>query len=410
MFPRQPQMTDAILGTSRPPTKAGLILGGLAGLHQKLQHGTLSDRLTALTQALAYPDSQELIQTALQATEPELVWAAYDLIQAQFTNRTMLQTDSPYIRFQTTLTLANDRRNKVETVAFSPNGQLAIAGTRRGLARIWDLQRSHPIHDIDLAHIHPLIHSNQHDGRQVRWVSFTPDSQTAIITSVYGTAVIWSLLLQDTVHVMQGYSPIASTLLDGQYLIAGATETDAGMRPYVRIGNVKTGRAVRTIGKTDLVNAIALCTRQNMLCTGHDKGDIKLWNWETGEFLTTYQHPCWVHAVLLHPTQPLLISAGGGFIRDYTIQLWDTRSGEVTGILAGHDGNINCMALSADGHVLVTGSKDCKVKVWDWRSQTELASLAGHWEQVTSVAISPDGRQIISGSYDGSVRIWSLPG
>jgi WD40 repeat protein len=409
MSQSQPQMTDAVLGTSSPPPTVGMVLGGLAGLRQKFQYGTLPDRLTALTQALEYPDGQELIQTALSATEPELAWKAYEIMQAKFSDRAILQTASPYARFQTTATLTNDRRNKVETVAFAPNGKLAIAGMRRGLARIWDVTRQHPIHDIDLAHIHPLIHSNQHDGRQVRWVSFTPDSQTAIITSIYGTAVIWSLLLQDTVHVMQGYSPIASTLLDGQYLIAGATETDAGMRPYVRIGNVKTGRSVRTIGETDLVNAIALCTRQNILCTGHDKGDIKLWDWATGEWLTTYQHPCWVHALLLHPAQPLLISAGGGFIRDYTIQLWDTRSGEVTGILAGHNGNINCMALSPDGYVLVTGSKDCQVKVWDLRSQTELVSLGGHWEQVTSVAISPDGRQIISGSYDGSVRIWSLP-
>jgi WD40 repeat protein len=408
MVPRQPQVTDAVLGTGGAPIAAGLVLGGLAGLAQKLQHGSLPDRLTALNQALQYPEGQTLIHQALQATEPELVWRAYELGQG-LPDCDMLQTHSPYARFQTTVTLANDRRNKIETVAFSPNGKLAIAGTRRGLARIWDLTRAQPIHDINLADVHPLIHSNQHDGRQVRWVSFTPDSQTVLISSVYGTVVVWSLLLQGTAHTMQGYSPIASTLLDGQYLVAGATETDAGLRDYLRIGNIKTGRQTRTIGNTDLVNAIALCTHQNILCTGHDKGDIKLWNWETGEFLTTYQHPCWVHAVLLHPQEPLLISAGGGFIRDYTIQLWDTRSGEVTGILAGHDGNINCMALSPDGQVLVTGSKDCKVKVWDLRSGVELASLSGHWEQVTSVAISPDGRQIISGSYDGSVRMWALP-
>jgi WD40 repeat protein len=405
---RQPQITDAVLGTGGPPLAAGLVLGGLAGLAHKLQHGRLPDRLAALNQALAYPEGEELVYQALASAVPELVWRAYEMIQTQLANCDILQTHSPYARFQTTATLANDRRNKIETVAFSPDGKLAIAGTRRGLARIWDLVRRQPIHDINLADIHPLIHSNQHDGRQVRWVGFTPDSQTALISSVYGTVVVWSLLLQDVAQTMQGYSPIASTLLDGQYLVAAATETDAGLRDYLRIGNIKTGRQTRTIGNTDLVNAIALCAPQNLLCTGHDKGDIKLWNWATGEFLTTYQHPCWVHAVLLHPEEPLLISAGGGFIRDYTIQLWDTRSGAVMGILAGHDGNINCMALSPDGHVLVTGSKDCKVKVWDWRSGAELASLSGHWEQVTSVAISPDGRQIISGGYDGAVRIWAL--
>ncbi|MBE9031294.1 WD40 repeat domain-containing protein, partial [filamentous cyanobacterium LEGE 11480] len=391
-----------------PSPQAALTLGGLPGLIQKFQNASLRDRLNLLPQALQYDQGIHLLHQALQSPHPQLTWAAYRLLETH-PDRHSRTTHSPYTRFQNTTTLVNDRRNKVETVAIAPNGKLAIAGTRRGLATIWDLTRHHPIHQINLAHHHNLIQSNQLDGRQVRWVSFTPDSQTALITSVFGSVIIWSLLLQSTVHVMQGYSPIASTLLDDTYLIAGATEPNAALRPYLRVGNIKTGRQARMIDRTDLVNAVALSTGQNILCTGHDKGDIKLWNWYTGEFLTTYQHPCWVHSVILHPTAPILISAGGGFIRDYTVQIWDTNTGAVRGILAGHDGRINCMALSHDGHILVTGSSDCKVKIWDLASNTELASLAGHWEQITSVAITPNGQQIISGSYDGSVRIWSLP-
>jgi WD40 repeat protein len=314
-----------------------------------------------------------------------------------------------YSQFQNTTTLINDRHNKVETVAISPNGQLAIVGTRRGLATIWDLRHQQPLHQINLSHNHNLIRSNQLDGRQVRWVRFTPDSQTALITSVFGTVIIWSMVLQTTIHTMQGYSPMASTLLDDTYLIAGATEPNAALCPYLRIGNIRTGRQARMIDRTDWVNAVDISTQQNILCTGHDKGDIKLWNWYTGEFITTYQHPCWVHAVILHPTEPILISAGGGFIRDYTVQIWDTTTGKVRGILAGHDGRINCMALSHDGNTLVTGSSDCKIKIWDLHTNAELAALSGHWEQITSLAISPNGHYILSGSYDGTVRIWSMP-
>jgi WD40 repeat protein len=304
-------------------------------------------------------------------------------------------------------TLFADRRQKIETLAISPDGQWIAAGTRQGIALIWDWPSQSIRHCINVGLQHNLLRSNQHDGRQVRWVAFTADSQTALITSLYGTVLVWSLLLGETTTVMQGYSPIASALLEN-HLIAAATKPDASIHPHVRIGNWKTGRQTRTITSPDWVNAIALNPRYNLFCTGHDKGDIKLWDWETGDYLTSYQHPCWVHALLLHPKKPILVSAGGGFIQDYTIQLWDCQTGEVIGILAGHDGNINCMALSPDGRTIATGSNDCKIKLWDWQTQQELAVFSGHWQQITALSFTPDGQQLVSGSYDGSIRIWSV--
>jgi WD40 repeat protein len=304
--------------------------------------------------------------------------------------------------------LVNDRRNKVDALAISPNGQWLVYGTRQGIAVIWNLVNGQEVERIYIGQHHNLIRTNQNEGRQVRWVGFTSDSQTVVINSIFGSAIVWNLMIQETVHVMQGYSPMATTILDDRILIAGATEPNGALRAYLRIGNLKTGRQIRTLDTHYLVQAIALSPTNNLLSTGHDKGDIKLWNWETGEYLTTYQHPCWVHSMLFHPTEPILISAGGGLIQDYTIQIWDCRSGEVVGILAGHNGNINGMAISPDGRTLVSASNDCKLKVWDLLTQTEIATLTGHWEQVTSVAFSADGRQIFSGGYDGQVRCWHL--
>jgi WD40 repeat protein len=409
-----PQPFDLVLGRHHtPPPEAAMsgsvVLGGLAGLQQQFSRSPhFPDRLQALTQALQYPGGVEFVQMALDDEPPDLVWAAYDLLKHHPTNPSRNYHSSPYSRFCQQRMLFNDRRHKIETLALSPDGQWAIGGTRNGFAILWSLKTGAEQHRLDISQQHNLICSNQHDGRQVRWTAFTPDSQTILVSSVYGTVMVWSLLLGEVVRTMQGYSPIASTLLDGT-LIAAATQPDAALQPYIRIGNWKTGRQIRTIPHTDLINAIALAPQHNCLCTGHDKGDIKLWDWDTGAYRTAYQHPCWVHAVLLHPDRPLLISAGGGFIRDYTIQLWDLTTDQAIGILAGHDGNINCMALSPDGLSLATGSNDCKIKLWDLATQAELATLTGHWQQITAVSFTPDGRQIVSASHDGSLRIWGLP-
>jgi len=46
------------------------------------------------------------------------------------------------------------------------------------------------------------------------------------------------------------------------------------------------------------------------------------------------------------------------------------------------------------------------VRVWDAKSGEQLMGLQGHTDSVNSVALSPDGHRIVSGSFDNSVRVW----
>ncbi|XP_078696146.1 uncharacterized protein LOC144924621 isoform X2 [Branchiostoma floridae x Branchiostoma belcheri] len=94
-------------------------------------------------------------------------------------------------------------------------------------------------------------------------------------------------------------------------------------------------------------------------------------------------------------------------------------------LLKGHEDVVT--SVSADGSLLVTGSRDTTVKVWDMKKATEKRSLGGHTGTVTSVILlSPDesrrlsllydlfsdwsekDRLVISGSTDCSIRLWSI--
>lgn len=75
--------------------------------------------------------------------------------------------------------------------------------------------------------------------------------------------------------------------------------------------------------------------------------------------------------------------------------------------LVGHADRVYCVAISADGRLIASGSKDKTIKVWDLESSTEVFTLAGHSSPVISVVFTPCGKCIVSGGEDRTIRIWN---
>ncbi len=74
--------------------------------------------------------------------------------------------------------------------------------------------------------------------------------------------------------------------------------------------------------------------------------------------------------------------------------------------LLGHTNTVGCVAFSADGRRLATGSDDGTVRGWDvqtghalWRSRDPL-------DWVRGIAWMPSGQQIVSASWDHTIRVW----
>jgi WD40 repeat protein len=110
------------------------------------------------------------------------------------------------------------------------------------------------------------------------------------------------------------------------------------------------------------------------------------------------------------------------------MRVWDLDTGKPLRTLAGHDGEVEAVAATADGRRAVSGHDDGTVRVWDlangkrvvpasqrlWRSSQRL----WHWfwgppvfrnSPVHVVAVSEDGRRAVAGGrWDGTVRVWDL--
>jgi WD40 repeat protein len=75
---------------------------------------------------------------------------------------------------------------------------------------------------------------------------------------------------------------------------------------------------------------------------------------------------------------------------------------------AQHDGAVNALAFTSDGHLLASASEDKTVRIWEVPSMRNLQTLADHSRAVTTLAFSADGHWLASGSQDRKVKIWEV--
>lgn len=138
---------------------------------------------------------------------------------------------------------------------------------------------------------------------------------------------------------------------------------------------------------------------------------IKIWNWQTREEIHTLEGHRWeAECVAISIDGQILVS---GSSSDEAIKVWNLATGQEIHTLKGHLGSVTSVAISADGQILVSGGSDKTIKIWNLATGQELLTLEGHSGCVASVAISADGQTIVSGSWsidgDKTIKVWGLP-
>jgi WD40 repeat protein len=144
--------------------------------------------------------------------------------------------------------------------------------------------------------------------------------------------------------------------------------------------------------------------------------DLRGWEWHYLQRLSDTSlavlrgHAGEITAVAVSPDGSVIASASRQdpaiADADNTIRLWDVASGRELRMLRGHEHFVTSVDFAPDGSRLASGSYDRTVRLWNTTRGEPLAVLSGHGDKIHAIAFSPDGRWVASASTDKTIRLW----
>ncbi|MEU8378524.1 serine/threonine-protein kinase [Streptosporangium sp. NPDC048865] len=291
---------------------------------------------------------------------------------------------------------------RVNVVAFSPDGTTLAGGDGDGAVILWDAATRRPAGDPLRGHT-----------RAVEAMAFSPDGGLLASGGNNGegtepgdhTVILWDVATRRQAgDPLTGHTDWIRSVAfspDGKILATGSADTT------VILWDVATRQPIGDplTGHTDWVQSVAFSPDGRTLATGGDDTTVILWDVATrqpiGDPLTG--HTDLVRSVVFAPGGGTLVTGG----RDMTVILWDVATRRPVGApLTGHPGEIDTLALGPDGGTLAVGTGSV-VRLWDPAARRPVGDpLAGHTGPVWSVAFSPDGRTLATGGDDRAVTLW----
>jgi WD40 repeat protein len=166
----------------------------------------------------------------------------------------------------------------------------------------------------------------------------------------------------------------------------------AGFDGAIKCWSLPDGHAHGELnGQTQRLTSVAIDPKGMIMASGGHDRCIRLWSLTTGELSHTLSRQTdVVQKLVFHPRKPMLVSATGT-----TVCQWSIQSGRLLSTLPQRFHSIRSLSISPDGRFVAIGTLSGTVELWILYSQTRVWQTHYQLDGITSVGFSPDGRHII---------------
>jgi WD40 repeat protein len=295
----------------------------------------------------------------------------------------------------------------INCLAFSPgkNGDSSplVASGSRGETKLWDLNKGELMGTLSE---YPWTISGLVD--EVNSLAFSPDGQTLVSGGADSTIKIWHAGAQDLIDILHKHNGMVRCVAftpDGRMLATGGDDRK------ILFWDLMQRQVALALSLDDTAaHSMALSQDGQTLVTGSYR-KIKVWHpLQQGRIISFDTQP---HHILIghsHIVRSLAVSADGKILvsasRDKTIKIWNLQTGELIRNLKGHRDGVYAIALSPNEKIIASGSADKTIKLWHLETGELLGTFTGHTSAVTAIAFTASGEMLVSGSLDKTIKIW----
>ncbi|NMG07847.1 WD40 repeat domain-containing protein [Brasilonema sp. UFV-L1] len=296
----------------------------------------------------------------------------------------------------------------INCLAFSHRGSNGnasplVASGSRGETKLWDLTKGELIGTLSE---HPWILSGLVD--EVNSLAFSPDGQTLVSAGADSTIKLWHVGAQDLIDILHKHNGMVRCVAftpNGRMLATGGDD-----RTIMFWDLMQRQVAIALSLEDTAAHSLALSPDGQTLVTGSYR-KIKVWRLCQQEgkipLVPELLHSFTGHS---HIVRSLAVSTDGKLLvsgsRDKTIKIWHLENGELLRTLNGHRDGVYAIGLSPDGQIIASGSADKTIKLWHIETGELLATFTGHTHTVTALAFTASGELLVSGSLDKTIKIW----
>jgi len=286
------------------------------------------------------------------------------------------------------------------SVAFSPDESSLSGVCNQNTIPVWDAQSAELIRSLESSPVHEVALAFSPDGERIATGGFAKeirvwDAVSGELINTIGPlpSPIWDL----------AFSPDGQRLASANFDIAGSGFPDA---LGIHLWDVDSGELLWDYTESDTpLRLLSVDFSPDGKTIAYGTFDsVLILDAETGTLMQSWPIPNHVGDLAFSPDGDLLATGSD----DNQIRLWDASDYELQSTLEGHAHYVNGVAFTPDGILLVSGGHDQQIGVWDVESGRLLKMLEGHDAPVLRVAVNPLGTLIASISWDGTVRLWGV--